>query len=132
MFQHTAARRRLPNEVKKMILEIKVSTHSRTKAAAPFLPTVFNIGRFQHTAARRRLRTYIDNGIKKRSSFNTQPHEGGCVICQFVYMYCKLVSTHSRTKAAADILQIHQIRRSGFNTQPHEGGCIKFFTTLFN
>ena len=109
-----------------------VSTHSRTKAAACSGIEAVSVAWFQHTAARRRLRTYIDNGIKKRSSFNTQPHEGGCVICQFVYMYCKLVSTHSRTKAAADILQIHQIRRSGFNTQPHEGGCIKFFTTLFN
>ena len=37
----------------------------------------------------------------------------------------KSVSTHSRTKAAAD--GIGQSRKvcAGFNTQPHEGGCIQ-------
>ena len=53
---------------------------------------------FQHTAARRRLaRWSVSNG--RRSSFNTQPPEGGW----------------------AGVLSRQQ-RRDGFNTQPPEGG----------
>ena len=100
-----------------------VSTHSRTKAAACSGIEAVSVAWFQHTAARRRLRTYIDNGIKKRSSFNTQPHEGGCLpevrlktpINKFQHTAARrrlrlgrdfalhemAVSTHSRTKAAA-------------------------------
>ena len=55
-------------------------------------------GVFQHTAARRRLaRWSVSNG--RRSSFNTQPPEGGW----------------------AGVLSRQQ-RRDGFNTQPPEGG----------
>ena len=58
-------------------------------------------GVFQHTAARRRLaRWSVSNG--RRSSFNTQPPEGGW----------------------AGVLSRQQ-RRDGFNTQPPEGGWTK-------
>ena len=35
----------------------------------------------------------------------------------------KKVSTHSRTKAAADKSDNDDNLSDGFNTQPHEGGC---------
>ena len=55
-------------------------------------------GVFQHTAARRRLaRWSVSNG--RRSSFNTQPPEGGWALCSF-----------------------DKSDRGCFNTQPPEGG----------
>ena len=57
-------------------------------------------GVFQHTAARRRLaRWSVSNG--RRSSFNTQPPEGGWTIAAF-FAAIGAVSTHSRPKAAGD------------------------------
>ena len=55
MFQHTAARRRLPENLR--------------KGNALTL--------FQHTAARRRLLIKLPQGAAIKS-FNTQPREGGC------------------------------------------------------
>ena len=55
---------------------------------------------FQHTAARRRL-------LQKSERQKIE----------------KIVSTHSRTKAAARIGRMGDCRRCSFNTQPHEGGC---------
>ena len=96
-----------------------VSTHSRPKAADPFVSSkcshyCFNTqppeggwrlaqgvavaGGFQHTAARRRLKkAWLKNQREK-------------------------VSTHSRPKAAADLVLAASIW-SCFNTQPPEGGC---------
>ena len=56
MFQHTAARRRLPKNSLSTDAIIVVSTHSRPKAAAPtYLVPALSVMVFQHTAARRRL-----------------------------------------------------------------------------
>ena len=99
-FQHTAARRRLPNP-------LNASSGSE---------------KFQHTAARRRLRALgAPDGLlinrfntqppeggctcgktwdRPRAGFNTQPPEGGCVNLYRV-VKTHLVSTHSRPKAAA-------------------------------
>ena len=55
MFQHTAARRRLPEHKLSFVDTIAVSTHSRTEAAAIEVFTEYVFKRFQHTAARRRL-----------------------------------------------------------------------------
>ena len=44
------------------------------------------------------------------------------------------VSTHSRTKAAANLSRLAETSESCFNTQPHEGGCrnygMSFLRTL--
>ena len=99
MFQHTAARRRLAKEFGYSLADIKVSTHSRPKAAGPdssvniakaIVSThsrpkaagrndviTFGILWFQHTAARRRL----DRPERHLLGFSD-------------------VSTHSRPKAA--------------------------------
>ena len=78
-FQHTAARRRLLSHIDWMRARYKVSTHSRSKAAAS------------------KGRGY-GNSL---TSFNTQPLEGGCLdLCELPERYT--VSTHSRSKAAAN------------------------------
>ena len=101
MFQHTAARRRLPHHGRVGFVIGVVSTHSRPKAAAR--DTLIHL-RFQR-------------------SFNTQPPEGGCMsafsmfseLTMFqhtaarrrlrqqhsAFVLIKAVSTHSRPKAAA-------------------------------
>ena len=101
MFQHTAARRRLPGA-----------------GSEPHLASWF-----QHTAARRRLRPRVLGGIghglvsthsrpkaaarpapcrrPARSRFNTQPPEGGCMTMSEWEELISAVSTHSRPKAAA-------------------------------
>ena len=126
-----------------------------------FLPSLF-----QHTAARRRLGCRSCNPCFFRYGFNTQPPEGGWVksLCHYALIQlfqhtaarrrldaapygkqvAKLVSTHSRPKAAghnmtADVLDskvsthsrpkaagylVARFRtgRYSFNTQPPEGG----------
>ena len=147
MFQHTAARRRLPFT-------------ATTKIGSVL---------FQHTAARRRL---PPTSARWRIivSFNTQPPEGGCAFYQLLRsshhvsthsrpkaaatmqhsVYCcfrvsthsrpkaaanrhaspflhTTVSTHSRPKAAAAAQPRYALRIPCFNTQPPEGGCNQFF-----
>ena len=99
---------------------------------------------FQLTAARRRLPAVgaIDNAARR--GFNSQPLEGGCVLrpallpfrrgfnsqpleggCYsfFAVVINALVSTHSRSKAAANVIRVLIARRYSFNSQPLEGGC---------
>ena len=57
---------------------------------------------FQHTATRRWLLTHIYSASGRQNGFNTQPPEGGCIdVSGFSEQI--LVSTHSRTKAAATL-----------------------------
>ena len=123
MFQHTAARRRLPYD-----------RHYRH-----LYPL------FQHTAARRRLLVAFLFSATK-TGFNTQPRGGGCfesicikqAIFEFQhtaarrrlrgflspYFVTDPVSTHSRAEAAAFIPSKTKRRSHGFNTQPRGGGCM--------
>ena len=80
------------------VLAVKVSTHSRPKAAGLASDDLRHQYRFQHTAARRRLTSYE---VKKfpSASFNTQPPEGGWTIRK-AKRQPLTVSTHSRPKAA--------------------------------
>ena len=100
-FQHTAARRRLPCKTIRKFAKNRVSTHSRTEAAASDDRFNFCDSLFQHTAARRRLLTkqrrftryqlFQHTAARRRllqrtlklscdMCFNTQPHGGGCSI----------------------------------------------------
>ena len=82
VFQHTAARRRLPIPAFFIKQALKVSTHSRPKAAARQPnPQQYERDQFQHTAARRRLRRRTST-FSKSKGFNTQPPEGGCQTAQ--------------------------------------------------
>ena len=87
VFQHTAARRRLDCFADFIIQMIRVSTHSRPKAA----------GR------RMRFRTH------RCRRFNTQPPEGGWKQPQMLSAKLK-VSTHSRPKAAGTARYLHDLR----------------------
>ena len=101
MFQHTAARRRLPSFIKDRLKPICFNTQPPeggcrnprehleelrgfntqppeggcTKTSVDFNITL----EFQHTAARRRLRGFILLTHLCKFSFNTQPPEGGCL-----------------------------------------------------
>ena len=124
MFQHTAARRRLGQTMKRRSWLTIVSTHSRPKAAGRAMlakpaadkvsthsrPKAAGLDRcarcylyawFQHTAARRRLASeskyFVPSGI---------------------------VSTHSRPKAAGKYCISQGSASSCFNTQPPEGGWL--------
>ena len=68
-----------------IVLGSFVSTHSRTKAAAYHFVAI----------------------SRTRLSFNTQPHEGGCLVKYVGDDLILIVSTHSRTKAAAVVSKIH-------------------------
>ena len=81
-FQHTAARRRLDQQISVFFSKVFVSTHSRPKAAALSKAKSTRKRWFQHTAARRRLKLQLD----KEFGIN--------------------VSTHSRPKAAANCLTV--------------------------
>ena len=83
MFQLTAARRRLGHSGAKLTHLIKVSTHSRPKAAG------------QYGCAR--------DALDWR--FNSQPPEGGWLEPKARAVYI-LVSTHSRPKAAGRPIQM--------------------------
>ena len=145
-----------------------VSTHSRPKAAgheAQFYPAIrlgFNtqppeggwapinaprsiLMRFQHTAARRRLER-LQIQLCHGYGFNTQPPEGGWEQGDNSSPWVRFVSTHSRPKAAGDLLARYAsasrvsthsrpkaagyipppARHGGkrFNTQPPEGGWV--------
>ena len=122
MFQHTAARRRLPEP------ERSLRTHSR----------------FQHTAARRRLRQRQNEAILA-VSVSTHSRAKAAANTSGNNQYTKEVSTHSRAKAAAKLdgktyqsapVSTHSRAKAAapavnpdvatdksFNTQPREGGC---------
>ena len=120
-FQHTAARRRLDAFRASIGHYIKVSTHSRPKAAGNLAmqdTLVFDVsthsrpkaagdqqvyrefnGKFQHTAARRRLVMYILLGLHHEDvSTHSRPKAAGDSI-RFSCLN-DTVSTHSRPKAA--------------------------------
>ena len=62
-----------------VITSIKVSTHSRPKAAEGITSPFICMAEFQHTAARRRLALNTSNR-QAYECFSTQPPEGGCSV----------------------------------------------------
>ena len=100
MFQHTAARRRLPA---KKILELLNQA-------------------FQHTAARRRLLSLFKSGdVDFYVSTHSRPK--AAATSKTTISKGIIVSTHSRPKAAATSNNIKYSCSKCFNTQPPEGGC---------
>ena len=101
LFQHTAARRRLPAHQKTTLQAMPgFNTQPRGGGCKTFSPGRYPPFLFQHTAARRRLpcvnryfkgdKLFQHTAARRRlpvagrgcftltNSFNTQPHEGGC------------------------------------------------------
>ena len=87
-FQHTAARRRLPEFKASFIggLEFQHTAARRRLPNIPVAPARFEL--FQHTAARRRLHVEC----------------GACFVAH-------VVSTHSRPKAAARLVALPQLKQ---------------------
>ena len=99
-FQHTAARRRLPQ--------------------TPPRPPPQR--RFQHTAARRRLRIHQAHA-PARPIVSTHSRPKAAALVSRRITVASGVSTHSRPKAAAFCDPAAHWCLNGFNTQPPEGGC---------
>ena len=112
---------------------VKVSTHSRPKAAENILIIIKLIGKFQHTAARRRLLGAM-RASAQSICFNTQPPEGGCLVPS-TYQPSFAVSTHSRPKAAAAAVRAggkpisfqHTAARRRLTVVSHGTGCVLSF-----
>ena len=98
-FQHTAARRRLEPVHRRILLGLKVSTHSRPKAAGQRRNAGAIQGQFQHTAARRRLEQ-IQHGEAPDSMFQHTAARRRLAALSAPAMAETNVSTHSRPKAA--------------------------------
>ena len=78
----------------------KVSTHSRSKAAANKNVSQLLLLKFQHTAARRRLPlSKLNRGELNDVSTHSRPKAAAFVAANFACV--EVVSTHSRPKAAA-------------------------------
>ena len=143
-FQHTAARRRLGKHQSLPDIFLRVSTHSRPKAAGFTVILIVFSYVFQHTAARRRLGLplgswYDQNCVSTHSrpkaaggqkpafirfdyvSTHSRPKAAGTVINRAGIFW--RVSTHSRPKAAGPSFGSHfVVGMACFNTQPPEGG----------
>ena len=127
MFQHTAARRRLPVKSSIIFLNLSVSTHSRAEAAAAyFLIALAAISVSTHSRAEAAAIKQV-GFLDLLKSFNTQPRGGGCDPVP-VKSNGVFVSTHSRAEAAACITASVAAVSASFNTQPRGGGCSQLFT----
>ena len=111
------------------ITRATVSTHSRPKAAGGAGHVPFAGRKFQHTAARRRLvfstLTAILGILFQHTAARRrlgQPSKSATA--------CRIVSTHSRPKAAGRQAAGAQNRRNGFNTQPPEGGWVGMYRPM--
>ena len=145
MFQLTAARRRLPAMPPVVIQGRRVSTHSRSKAAAASFMTSLRSGccfnsqpleggcvssikpgcplaMFQLTAARRRL-PGRNPPHPRQTGVSTHSRSKAAAVAVHAGLVAVNVSTHSRSKAAADAYRCLVVAVSGFNSQPLEGGC---------
>ena len=106
MFQHTAARRRLPAMAEDRLEQLEVSTHSRPKAAA--------------------IKVKIPSNYNP--SFNTQPPEGGCFYTVAFWIVLNGFNTQPPEGGCRKNIFLLSAP-SGFNTQPPEGGCVADFHT---
>ena len=145
MFQHTAARRRLPWIIKHFCVHW-LFQHTAARRRLPQFQNHDNYKWFVSTHSRPKAAAEIDNKNQRYlASFNTQPPEGGCRMLAnhtkqqrkfqhtaarrrlrphlLFYNCCTSVSTHSRPKAAANQVLNQALKTACFNTQPPEGGC---------
>ena len=146
MFQHTAARRRLDCFCYDLPWNKTFQHTAARRRLETIRPYLNRYGQFQHTAARRRLvvvRMYYRQLllfqhtaarrrlgrsrqiVRQFGRFNTQPPEGGWVGMISLRVGARVVSTHSRPKAAGLLSDsIQSCLRICFNTQPPEGGWL--------
>ena len=135
MFQHTAARRRLPKGVYLWKTKLLVSTHSRPKAAAGDIYRSMK-AKDVSTHSRPKAAACVQSLMRLPAPcfntqppeggcirlwwcagwqyicFNTQPPEGGCLAQIIEQLEMAKVSTHSRPKAAAFFISPSEKKRS--------------------
>ena len=102
LFQHTAARRRLVEQLAKHGFQTAVSTHSRPKAAGVAVGDDFQTTLRFNTQPPEGGWVYLHHLLKRWLCFNTQPPEGGWDAGSKTGLKLR-VSTHSRPKAAGII-----------------------------
>ena len=133
VFQHTAARRRLPKRTTALHPRLGFNTQPPEGGCPWFKLAMHDDGMFQHTAARRRLSRLLPltcalamfqhTAARRRLvnlvvfltpviCFNTQPPEGGCGEYAVATNW-RGVSTHSRPKAAG-VCKMSLLTRSSF------------------
>ena len=123
MFQHTAARRRLPGQWDQTHFWGTVSTHSRPKAAAYLL--CVKPGHAQvstHSRPKAAAPGLADVGAVLPVSTHSRPKAAAQWFRAKRFRHT--VSTHSRPKAAARARRARLAHQRRFNTQPPEGGCL--------
>ena len=103
LFQHTAARRRLARWSGCGRCMVKVSTHSRPKAAGTKKKATLSIRRFQHTAARRRLGPpELRRASSSRFQHTAARRRLGC-LCWSAEFWATFQHTAARRRLDADI-----------------------------
>ena len=122
LFQHTAARRRLPYVSPDDNAHLGVSTHSRAEAAAILNQHKRTTTKVSTHSRAEAAASYQLNKTGVKQCFNTQPRGGGC----YSYIASSFFSGSFQHTAARRRLR-NQVRQSidcmGFNTQPRGGGC---------
>ena len=110
---HSRAEAAADTEIKVNIGTV-VSTHSRAEAAAR---KQSNYQSYKCVSTHSRAEAaafYLMGCHHKFYGFNTQPHEGGCTHPQYPAPANARVSTHSRTKAAAEVARRQIVWQSKF------------------
>ena len=121
LFQHTAARRRLGLQVRRLTPTECFNTQPPEGGWKVVVSSMFFRFMFQHTAARRRLVRII---VRFYIAFKFQ-HTAArrrLVAADGTRWKRQIVSTHSRPKAAGAVYLPPMRAIAGFNTQPPEGG----------
>ena len=145
LFQHTAARRRLPILQKKIAcFQLFQHTAARRRLPGDCSSSSKSSISFQHTAARRRLHGLITLDCEQ-GSVSTHSRAEAAATQRNLISYSDYVSTHSRAEAAAihsryarsvAVVSTHSRAEAAalvqinltrcfyrFNTQPRGGGC---------
>ena len=106
----------------RLLLQIRISTHSRAKAAGFGAPPAASTAiAFQLTAARRRLAYVPRFSPPLITHFNSQPREGGWRVNNC--LHCANWHFNSQPREGGWRMHIaHAFKGSHFNSQPREGG----------
>ena len=131
MFQHTAARRRLPKGVYLWKTKLLVSTHSRPKAAAGDIYRSMK-AKDVSTHSRPKAAACVQSLMRLPAPcFNTQPPEGGCIRLWWCAGW-QYICFNTQPPEGGCIFYISVRKKTFcFNTQPPEGGCMSDLTPDF-
>ena len=125
MFQHTAARRRLPVDVSEDPKHIKVSTHSRPKAAASLrLTGSVVLKMFQHTAARRRLPHGRQHGFVDQQFQHTAARRRLQTLITILLLNLMFQHTAARRRLHCNCLMSSKLSAVSTHSRPKAAACL--------